>query len=154
MRAWSQFASSSAASGPEERRENVGARARRPATLASVSLALLALVGCMAHGTPAVRPGHDVWVGLASWYGEPYHGQATASGEVYDMHDLTAAHRNLPFGTRLRVTSMNNGRSVVVEVTDRGPFVPGREIDLSLGAARALSMVQEGVTRVRLERLR
>lgn len=91
---------------------------------------------------------------VASWYGPGYHGNHTANGEVYDMNGLTAAHKTLPFGTRLKVTHVQNRRSVVVKVNDRGPFIPGRDLDLSYGAARALDMVDEGVSEVRIERLR
>jgi rare lipoprotein A len=90
---------------------------------------------------------------VASWYGQKYHGRQTASGAVYDMYALTAAHKSLPFGTRLRVTHPGNRRSVVVEINDRGPFIRGRDLDLSLGAARALVMVDEGVARVHIERM-
>lgn len=90
---------------------------------------------------------------VASWYGQKYHGRQTASGAVFDMYGLTAAHKTLPFGTRLRVTHPANRRSVVVEINDRGPFIKGRDLDLSLGAARALTMVDEGVARVRIERM-
>ena len=89
--------------------------------------------------------------GLASYYAHRYHGRRTASGERFDMRKMTAAHRTLPFGTRVRVTSVANGRSVVVRVNDRGPFVAGRVIDLSLAAARQLDMVRAGVTPVRVE---
>jgi rare lipoprotein A len=90
-------------------------------------------------------------VGRASWYGEFHHGQLTASGETFDMMQLTAAHRTLPLGTRLRVTNLENGRMVRVRVNDRGPYVDGRVVDLSLGAARALDMVERGVVPVRLD---
>jgi len=89
--------------------------------------------------------------GLASWYGVPFHGRRTASGETYDMHQLTAAHRTLPFGTLVRVTNLRNGRKTEVRINDRGPFIEDRVIDLSLGAARALDMVARGVVPVRLE---
>jgi rare lipoprotein A len=89
--------------------------------------------------------------GKASWYGDVHHGKKTASGEAYDMHTLTAAHRTLPFGTRVRVTNVDNGRSVVVRVNDRGPLVGGRIIDLSQAAARALGALGSGVFTVRLE---
>ena len=92
-------------------------------------------------------------VGLASWYGEQHHGRLTASGEPFDMRRLTAAHRTLPLGTRLRVTSLANGRSVVVRLTDRGPYRPGRLIDLSHAAARAIGAVDRGVVRVRVDAL-
>ncbi len=90
---------------------------------------------------------------VASWYGAKYHGRQTASGAVYDMHRLTAAHKTLPFGTRLKVTHVDNARSVVVEVNDRGPFIAGRDLDLSFGAAKKLGMVEQGVARVKIERL-
>jgi rare lipoprotein A len=88
-------------------------------------------------------------VGLASWYGEPHHGQPTASGETFDMARLTAAHRTLPLGTRLQVMNLENGRIVRVRVNDRGPYVAGRVLDLSYGAARALEMVERGVVPVK-----
>jgi rare lipoprotein A len=92
-----------------------------------------------------------VEVGLASWYGGKFHGRSTASGEVYDMYQLTAAHKTLPLGTPVIVTHVNNGKSVEVTVNDRGPFVRGRIIDLSYAAAQALEMVEEGVAKVRVE---
>ena len=88
--------------------------------------------------------------GLASWYGHPYHGRRTASGEVYDMRDLTAAHRTLPLGTRLMVTNVESGQAVDVRVNDRGPFVEGRILDLSYGAASLLGAEGPGVIPVRL----
>jgi rare lipoprotein A len=90
-------------------------------------------------------------VGKASWYGEAHHGKKTASGERYDMHALTAAHRTLPLGTRLRVTNVENGRTVVVRVNDRGPYVDGRVIDLSRAAAREIGALGDGLFDVRLE---
>jgi rare lipoprotein A len=92
-----------------------------------------------------------VELGWASWYGQKFHGRRTASGEVYDMYQLTAAHKTLPLGTSVIVTHMNNGKSVEVIVNDRGPFVRGRIIDLSYAAAQALAMVEEGVAKVRVE---
>ena len=90
------------------------------------------------------------FVGVASWYGQAHHGRRTASGETFDMHRLTAAHRTLPFGTRLRVTNVDNGRSVVVRVNDRGPHVAGRILDVSHAGAKALGMTGTGVTRVEI----
>lgn len=90
-------------------------------------------------------------VGIASWYGEPYHGRRTANGELYDMHLLTAAHRTMPLPSYIRVTNLRNSRSVVVRVNDRGPFIDGRILDLSLGAAQALGMVRQGLATVRIE---
>lgn len=121
-------------------------------TMAAAAL-LMTLAACSAQVGPAPRPGRALDVMVASWYGDKYHGRRTASGEVYDMYELTAAHRTLPFGTRLRVTYPPTGRSVVVKVNDRGPFVRGRDLDLSYGAADALGMVGEGVARVRAQRL-
>ncbi len=89
--------------------------------------------------------------GLASWYGLPYHGRPTASGAVFDLRELTAAHRTLPFGTSVRVTNLDNGRSVAVTINDRGPFVEGRIIDLSHRAAEVLAAISPGVIPVRLE---
>jgi len=89
--------------------------------------------------------------GLASWYGNPYHGRRTASGEIYDMEQLTAAHRTLPFQTWVEVTDLENGKKVNVRITDRGPFVNGRIIDLSLAAAREIEMVRPGIARVKLK---
>jgi rare lipoprotein A len=89
--------------------------------------------------------------GIASWYGVPYHGRRSSNGEVYDMHKLTAAHRTLPFDTVVRVTNLKNSRQTQVRITDRGPFVEGRIIDLSLAAAREIEMVADGIARVRLE---
>jgi rare lipoprotein A len=88
--------------------------------------------------------------GLASWYGYPYHGRPTASGEIYDMYDLTAAHASLPLGTRLMVSNLDNGRVVEVRINDRGPFVDGRILDLSYGAANVLGAVGPGVVPVKI----
>jgi rare lipoprotein A len=90
-------------------------------------------------------------VGTASWYGEDFEGKTTASGEDYEMYDMTAAHPTLPFGSYVRVTNLRNGRAVVVKVNDRGPIVEGRIIDLSYGAAQALQFQQRGLQRVRLD---
>lgn len=92
--------------------------------------------------------------GKASWYGPGFHGRRTANGERYNQNALTAAHRSLPFGTRVRVTNVNNGRSVVVRINDRGPFVRGRVIDVSAAAAHSLGMVHHGVVPVSLQVLR
>jgi rare lipoprotein A len=93
-------------------------------------------------------------VGTASWYGEYFEGKPTASGESYEMYDLTAAHPTLPLGSYVRVTNLRNGRAVVVKVNDRGPIVPGRIIDLSYGAARVLRFENRGLQRVRLDLVR
>jgi rare lipoprotein A len=88
--------------------------------------------------------------GIASWYGKDFHGKKTSSGDIYDMHKLTAAHKELPLGTRVRVTNLENRRQVDVLINDRGPFVRGRIIDLSYAAAKALDMVDQGTALVRI----
>jgi len=90
-------------------------------------------------------------MGVASWYGVPFHGRASSSGEIYDMEQMTAAHRTLPFGTWVRVHDLDNNRAVDVRINDRGPFVDGRIIDLSHAAARTLEMIGPGTANVRLE---
>ena len=90
-------------------------------------------------------------IGTASWYGEYFEGKPTASGEDYNMYDMTAAHPTLPLGSYVRVTNLRNGRAVVVKVNDRGPIVQGRIIDLSFGAAQVLQFQDHGLQRVRLD---
>jgi rare lipoprotein A len=90
-------------------------------------------------------------IGTASWYGEYFVGRPTASGEDFDMYDMTAAHPTLPLGSYVRVTNLRNGRVVVVKINDRGPVVAGRIIDLSFGAAQVLQFEQRGLQRVRLD---
>lgn len=92
--------------------------------------------------------------GIASWYGPGFHGNLTANGEVYDMYGISAAHKTLPFGTIVRVVEIETGRSVVVRINDRGPFIEGRIIDLSKGAAEKLGIVEKGITGVGLRILR
>jgi len=89
--------------------------------------------------------------GIASWYGHPFHGHATASGEIYDMHGLTAAHKRLPLGTRVLVTNLENQRQVEVVINDRGPFVKNRIIDLSQKGAQQLKMIGNGTAMVRID---
>jgi peptidoglycan lytic transglycosylase len=89
--------------------------------------------------------------GMASWYGAPYHNRRGSNGEVYNMHAMTAAHRTLPLGSIVRITNVKTGRSAVVRITDRGPFVEGRIVDLSLAAAKALDVYMPGIAKVRLE---
>src|SRR6266566_2938957 len=93
-------------------------------------------------------------IGTASWYGDYFQGKATASGEPYNMYDLTAAHPTLPLGSWVRVTNLRNGRAVVVRINDRGPIVPGRIIDLSYNTARVLQFESQGLQRVRLDVVR
>ncbi|MGB2869936.1 MAG: septal ring lytic transglycosylase RlpA family protein [Bacteroidota bacterium] len=89
--------------------------------------------------------------GVASYYAQDFHGKQAANGEIFDMNDLTAAHRTFPFGTKIRVTNLENKLQVVVRVNDRGPYVEGRLIDLSLGAAKQINLIKTGTTRVRLD---
>lgn len=89
--------------------------------------------------------------GVASWYGYPFQGRRTSNGEIYDMHEFTAAHRTLPFNAMVRVTNLTNGKQTEVRINDRGPFVANRVIDLSLSAAEAIEMVGPGTAHVRLE---
>lgn len=141
-----------------------------PRTVAVVTLAALVLVsgacgsrkrplppvargggaGSPGAGPAVVNPKDHELEGKASWYGKPYHGRKTASGEKYDMNDFTAAHRTLPFGTRVRVENLENRLTVVVRINDRGPFVDDRVIDVSYAAARALEMLVGGVVPVRI----
>jgi len=100
---------------------------------------------------PAPAPRDGAQVGVASWYGGKFHGRTTASGEPYDMNAMTAAHRTLPFGTKVRVTNLDNGRSVVVRINDRGPYAKRRIIDLSRHAAEQLGFRKAGVAKVRVE---
>ncbi len=121
---------------------------------APLFLGLLALAGCASTGSRAVRTGFPPFErGVASWYGPGFDGRMTASGERYDMHAATAAHRTLPFGTILEVRNLDNGLSTQVRINDRGPFMKDRILDLSLTAARAIGMVGPGTARVELRTL-
>lgn len=126
------------------------------------SLILAIAVLAIACGAPATtkkktstgatpRPTSGVQTGIASWYGGKHHGGPTASGEKFDKNAMTAAHRTLRMGTRVRVTRKKNQRSVVVRINDRGPYSKGRIIDLSEAAARALDMLDDGIAQVRVE---
>jgi rare lipoprotein A len=89
--------------------------------------------------------------GVVSYYAHDFHGKQTSNGETFDMHALTAAHRTFPFGTKVRVTSLENNKIVIVRVNDRGPFKEGRIMDLSMGAAKEIDLILNGTARVRLE---
>ena len=151
----------------------IGSQQMRKALLFAAA-AMILLSGCHHHKVakappPAPMPQENAgsapetpssaWVistgsgeaGMASWYGHPYHGRASASGEIYDMEQMTAAHRTLPFGTMVRVHDLDNGKTVDVRINDRGPFVDGRIIDISHAAARAMEMIGPGTARVQLE---
>ena len=107
------------------------------------------------HRTLRSVPTSGVYqIGEASYYADKFHGRKTANGEIFNMHAMTAAHRELAFDTKLRVTNLTNGMSVVVRINDRGPFVKGRIIDLSYGAAKKIGLVQSGITEVKLEILK
>jgi len=134
----------------------------RVLTLIFISAALLA--GCASNpkyrSVPADRgktstrstrtTGKVYATGVASYYGKKFHGRKTASGEVYDMYAMTAAHRTLPFGTIVEVENKKNGRKIIVKINDRGPFIPGRILDLSKGAAQKLGMIVDGTAVVAL----
>jgi rare lipoprotein A len=132
-------ASSSGAGKPRPTHADSSASASAPGTAASAPQP-------EAHGKPV-----STEVGVASWYGPPYNNHKGADGTVYDQNAMTAAHRELPMGSIVRVTNLNNDRSVMVRITDRGPFVDGRIIDLSLAAARAVDLYRPGTARVRVE---
>ncbi len=89
-------------------------------------------------------------MGVASYYGRRFHGRLTANGERFNMRAMTAAHKTLPFGSRIKVTNPSNGRSVTVRINDRGPFIPGRVLDLSRGAAEKIGMIRSGHARVQM----
>ena len=101
-----------------------------------------------------VEQGREVFSGEASYYGPKFHGKRTASGEIFDMYKKTAAHKTLPFNTILEVTNLSNRKQVIVRVNDRGPFVKGRILDLSYGAAREIDMLGSGVARVKVRILK
>ncbi|MCY4476883.1 MAG: septal ring lytic transglycosylase RlpA family protein [Gammaproteobacteria bacterium] len=139
--------------------------------LAPACSAIRDMVGVPWGGSSGGRPGQDCYdqfgrtycplvsaegfveTGIASWYGEDFHGKPTAMGEPYNMYAMTAAHKTLPLPTRVRVTNLENGRSAELRVNDRGPFVGDRVIDLSYNAARELGVYRSGTARVRVEAL-
>jgi rare lipoprotein A len=128
------------------------------AAAALIAASLVVTFGCggrvTAHVPVAPSPPVPIgWTetGIASWYGIPYDGRRTSSGEIFDMHALTAAHRTLPFNTWVEVTDLQSGKSVEVRITDRGPFIDGRIIDLSMGAADRIGMLRAGLAKVRLK---
>jgi rare lipoprotein A len=131
---------------------------RSGAVLSAVISTLLLGTGLPGDGARADEAGipeaRFTEVGTASWYGPGFHGRQTASGEIYDQNAMTAAHRTLPLGTVARVTNTDNGRSVVVLINDRGPYIRGRVIDVSKGVARRLGMIDDGLVKVQIEILR
>ena len=124
---------------------------------AIASLALISLIACSVPPTrgrtipPQPLEGRVTQTGIASWYGPGFHGRATASGVIYDQHELTAAHQTLPLGTRVMVTNLETGRSTEVTINDRGPFLKERILDLSYAAAGTLGMIGPGTIPVRIE---
>ncbi len=130
----------------ESRKTNNSVKNQKQTSLARVHPATHASTTGKRHSVH-----HPYQVGRASWYGKQFHGRKTASGEKYDMFQFTAAHKNLPLGTHVKVTNLRNGRWVVVKVNDRGPVPDSRIIDLSYGAARVLDMRAYGVQQVRLD---
>lgn len=131
----------------------------RPRAAVAVLAAVTALAGLLAASPTGQGPLFPdtvpEWIqqGRVSWYGPGFHGRRTANGEIFDTHDLTMAHRSLPMGTTVRVTNLENGRSVVLRVNDRGPYVGGRVADLSHAAAERLGFVDDGVVPARIELL-
>lgn len=113
---------------------------------AVAELIIIFLLSCIATSMSA-----QTYTGKASYYGPGFHGRRCANGEIFDMYKLTCAHKTLPFGTRLKVTNQKNGKSTIVRVTDRGPYVKGRIIDLSKAAAMELDMIASGVANVTVE---
>ena len=102
----------------------------------------------------AIRNHPEVQIGIASYYGKKFHRKLTANGQKFNMYKVSAAHKTLPLGTRIRVTNLKNGRSLTMTIIDRGPFVKGRILDVSYKAAKKLSFVNEGTTKVRIDVLR
>ena len=143
---------------PEPELPRISLGSFRGMALGSLIAGLLLITGCAASLAPppartppgGFRPESFEQRGVASWYGPKFHGRKTANGEVYNMYDLTAAHRYVPFGTELAVTNLNNGRRVIVRINDRGPFIKNRVIDLSYKAAKKLDMIGTGTAPVRL----
>jgi len=132
--------------------------------LTSAALAITAIVvtGC-GGAAPRFTTGEDIPVattskaqmhqlaGIASYYSDEFHGRKTSNGETFDMHELTAAHRTLPFNTKVKVTNLENGKSIVVRINDRGPFKDNRVIDVSLEGAKQIGLIANGTASVRLE---
>lgn len=118
---------------------------RRQALAGLLSLTATSLISI------PVQAARKSFQGVASWYGPGFHGRTTASGERYNMDAMTAAHKTLPFGTKVRVTNLRNNKKVTVRINDRGPYHGGRVIDLSRAAARKISMIQAGTAKVKVD---
>lgn len=113
---------------------------------------LLYFSSCASIPQPPIQPPEVDYI-TASWYGTEFHGRQTSSGERFDMYAMTCAHKEFPFGTRLRATNLKNNKSVIVTVNDRGPFIPGRDLDLSYAAAKEIELIGPGVAMVKIEHL-
>lgn len=122
---------------------------KTPLLFLSAALVLTALLSSCA--AVSQQAGGNIQRGIASWYGDDFHGKITSNRETYDMHAMTAAHQSLPFNTHVRVTNLDNNQQVIVRINDRGPFVKGRIIDMSFAAAAKLGMVDTGIVPVRIE---
>jgi rare lipoprotein A len=133
--------------------------------LVSLVISLVVLIGSLVLAVPEARAPRavsnrqpieplSVWDGTASWYGPGFHGRQTANGEIYDMYEPTAAHLQLPLGSIVRLVNPETGQSRVVRINDRGPYVEGREIDVSYEVARSLGFEEQGLARVRIELLK
>lgn len=120
------------------------------ATVAALSLVLLFTPNMISLHTASSAIAASTQSGIASWYGPGFNGRSTASGEIFDMQKLTAAHKTLPFGTRVKVTNLVNGKSVIVRINDRGPYVHGRVIDLSRAAASTIDLIASGTAPVQM----
>ncbi len=128
----------------------------RVTTVAIIVLMSLIVVGCTSSPRFTSRYVGDgnyklVEEGVASYYGDPYNGRQTSNGEIYDMYEMTAAHQTLPFNTKVKVTNLDNNKTTIVRINDRGPFAKDRIIDLSVAAAKAIDMFISGTARVLLE---
>lgn len=121
--------------------------------LAGISI-FLSVLSCTYPNVDIRSPSGRIFNGKASYYGKEFHGRKTASGETFNMYAMTAAHRNFPFGTICKVTNKSNGKSVVVKINDRGPFVEGRILDLSYKAADVIGGLRQGIMDVRIEVIR
>jgi len=135
-------------------RFGIKCRRRFASAIAVIAMTTVCIAGAPRHQTALKSLQSTSERGVASYYGEKYQSRPTASGEPFDWHQLTAAHPSLPFGTLVKVTNLENNRSVTVRVNDRGPFVAGRVIDLSQSAAEQLQMIQKGLARVQIEAVR
>jgi rare lipoprotein A len=125
----------------------------RGLTTLCIILCILFLSSCASAPHVDYSPAKSGKYAVASWYGKKFNGRLTASGKRFDMYAMTCAHKTLKFGTKLRVTNPDNNKSVIVTVNDRGPFIRGRDLDLSYGAAKKIGIIKKGVGRVKIEHI-